>query len=88
MKDQHCLVNVFKEGGIISCVITGDRGYSANLPQGGLEVPCSLVFSSNPSIVKKFRGVLSTSVKDLEVSESSVPPERKRAKFDVGMEKS
>ena len=56
---------------MISCIITGNIRYmySADLPQGGLEVPCSLVLSGNPSIVKKLRGVLSTSVKESEVSE-------------------
>ena len=32
-------------GGTLFCVVTGSRRYSADLPQGGLEVPSKLVFS-------------------------------------------
>ena len=34
-----------RKGGHITCIITAHRRYSANLPQGGLEVPCSLKFN-------------------------------------------
>ena len=33
-----------RRGGTIICTVTGGRRYSADLPQGGLEVPCSLLF--------------------------------------------
>ena len=31
--------------GTIDCIVIGARRYSADLPQGGLEVPCKLVFN-------------------------------------------
>ena len=31
-----------RRGGRIDCEITGDRRYSEDLPQGGLEIPCKL----------------------------------------------
>ena len=31
----------------ITCKVTGNRQYSADLDQGGLEVPCKLSFSCN-----------------------------------------
>ena len=31
-----------RRGGTISCRVTGGRRYSEDLPQGGLEVPCTL----------------------------------------------
>ena len=31
-------------GGSISCIVTGRRRYSSDLSQGGLEIPCSLLF--------------------------------------------
>ena len=37
--------NLFlRKGGTISCVVTGHRQYSSDLPQGGLEVPCQMLF--------------------------------------------
>ena len=35
-----------RRGGEIVCRITGTRRYSADLPQGGMEVPCILIFKS------------------------------------------
>ena len=32
------------QGGTIECEVTGDRRYSLDLPQGGLELPCRLTF--------------------------------------------
>ena len=34
-----------KKGGIISCIVTGPHQYSRDLDQGGLDVPCKLIFS-------------------------------------------
>jgi len=51
--------NLFLElGGSLSCIITDThRQYSADLPQGGLEIPCKLVFESTKksSLVSKVR---------------------------------
>ena len=34
-----------RESGSIICRVTGSRQYSSDLPQGGLEIPCTLTFS-------------------------------------------
>jgi len=34
-----------KKGGTILCVFTGRCKYSTDLEQGGLDVPCKLIFS-------------------------------------------
>ena len=34
-----------RRGGMIECIVTGTRRYSSDLPQGGLEIPCTLLFS-------------------------------------------
>ena len=34
-------------GGAISCRVTGGRCYSRDLAQGGMEIPCALVFQGN-----------------------------------------
>ena len=38
-----------RRGGIISCRVNGSRRYSADLPQGGLEIPCILTFQTSNS---------------------------------------
>jgi len=38
-----CSISI-RRGGTIFCVVTGARRYSADLPQGGLEIPCLLKF--------------------------------------------
>ena len=35
-----------RKGDVIVCHVTNCRQYSADLPQGGLEVPCKLIFST------------------------------------------
>ncbi len=45
-------------GGSISCTVTGGRQYSADLPQGGLEIPCSLLFKAKAKEMLKFKKCL------------------------------
>ena len=52
-------------GGSISCQVTGGRQYSSDLPQEGLEIPCTLMFNGNiPRYGKDYRttAVVSSSV--------------------------
>ena len=42
-----------RRGGSILCRITGSRQYSRDLPQGGLEIPCILIFKGTEKNVKK-----------------------------------
>ena len=62
-----------RKGGIISCVINGARRYSADLIQGGLEVPCRLVFQGSPQDLHKMKKMLQDApkgqMKELEVEE-------------------
>ena len=47
-----------RRGGLILCRVSGSRRYSADLPQGGLEVPCVLTFrTSNAKDVEKARWI-------------------------------
>ena len=50
-----------KKGGSISCTVNGRRQYSSDLPQGGLEVPCRLVFKGNKKNIDKIRLLLQES---------------------------
>ena len=47
-----------RRGGSIRCKVTGSRRYSSDLPQGGLEIPRSLLFTANVKEVMKLRKVL------------------------------
>ena len=50
-------------GGVISCTVTGGRWYSGDLPQGGLEIPCILLFKHDPKELQKMKQLLSKSTK-------------------------
>ena len=47
-----------QQSGNIECTITGTRRYSSNLPQGGLEVPCTLRFSGDAKLMLKITKLL------------------------------
>ena len=42
-----------RQGGHIRCLVTGSRRYSADLPQGGLEVPHLLIFEGREKDAKR-----------------------------------
>ena len=42
----------------ISCQVTGTRYYSCDLPQGGLEIPCRLIFSGETRLIFKVQKFL------------------------------
>ena len=70
------------QGGRLKCRITGDRRYSADLPHGGLELPCCLYFTSSSSIqLEKVKSLLlkcpSRSVNH-ELIQASEPMSKKR----------
>jgi hypothetical protein len=46
---------LLKHGGTIECVITDNRRRSIDLPQGDLEVPCTLKFQGSPQFLDKVR---------------------------------
>ena len=44
--------------GTISCEVTGPKRYSADLIQGGLEVPCRLMLSASKELIDKAKKLL------------------------------
>ena len=42
-------------GGTISCKVIGRRRYSVDLPQGGLEIPCKLIFRGKKKYLFKIK---------------------------------
>ena len=47
-----CASSLFlQSGGLLACEVTGDRRYSRDLLQGGMEIPCVYTFSGVPDLV-------------------------------------
>ena len=46
---------LLQRGGTISCTVTGEKRYSHDLPQGGLEIPCQLKFTGNDKDVSQIQ---------------------------------
>ena len=53
-----------RRGGNIACVVNGARRFSADLIQGGLEVPCRLTFQGSSRDVDKIRKMLQDAPKE------------------------
>ena len=51
---------LLERNGTILCTVTGPRRHSADLPQGGLELPCILTFSGDSSTVSKVQMILAS----------------------------
>jgi hypothetical protein len=49
-----------RRGGCIACRVTGKMRYSSDLPQGGLEIPCTLIFEhlEKPKELNKLKKLL------------------------------
>ena len=47
-----------RRNGVITCEVICGRHYSNDLPQGGLEIPCKLVFSGKESSIDKVQKLL------------------------------
>jgi len=49
---RMCAVFI-RNGGRIKCTVTGNRCYSRDLPQGGMEIPCFLTFFAEEKWLNK-----------------------------------
>lgn len=49
-----------RRGGSVICRITGPRRYSADLRQGGLKIPCTLLFEAKNKEMRKLKRLLKT----------------------------
>ena len=47
-----------RRGGVIECTVTGKQRYSVDLPQGGLEISCSLLFMATHQELSKLKKLL------------------------------
>ena len=74
-----------ESGGNIQCEITGQRKYSADLPQGGLEVPCKLKFQGSPLSINKVKKLLPDAPSPKIPESDSITPSKKM-KIDLNVE--
>ena len=51
---KECSV-FLRRGGLIFCKVTGLKRFSHNLPQGGLEIPCTYLFSAKQDEIDKLQ---------------------------------
>ena len=58
------LCSLFLRHGCIDCRVTGNRRYSRDLPQGGLEIPCSLIFHGDPLKIEKVKQLIKELLQD------------------------
>ena len=52
-----------RRGGSIPCQVTATRCYSADLPQGGLEIPCQLIFRDIKGDLSKIEKLTKVAIK-------------------------
>ena len=73
-----------QRGGSIRCIVTGERCYSSDLPQGGLEVPCMLRFNGQLNDVLKLKKLLTPAGTNSGANEEPVIEQpSKRRKIDL-----
>ena len=80
------LCSIFiSQRGTITCQVTGERRYSHDLPQGGLELPCRLTFStSSTKLLAKVQSLSKDSpVIMLSESGATDEPTKKKMKIEV-----
>ena len=51
---------LLRNHGTVKCMVTGNRHYSSDLPQGGMEIPCSLCFTGGDNLVKKLSALFNS----------------------------
>ena len=47
-----------RQGGLIKCEVTGSRRYSQDLVQGGVEIPCDVIFEGKERDIEKLKSLL------------------------------
>ena len=82
------LSNIFiAQGGKLECRVTGHRQYSVDLPQGGLELPCALYFTSSSSQqLEKVKVLFEKCPAHQSVKSNITEPVSKKFKNDEEME--
>ena len=68
----------------LTCQVTGARHYSINLPQGGLEIPCKLIFYGESRLIVKVQNLLQEALTSGLLTSCNMDSEcqKKRAHFN------
>ena len=73
-----------RRGGTISCSVTGGRRYSEDLPQGGLEVPCTLTLRGAHRDIDKAKVLLKRAFSsDGRADKENEPPKKSLPESEV-----
>ena len=85
-----------RRNGLMKIRTTGGRRYSADLPQGGLEIPCTITFEGVKKDVQKVKKLIIAALTPPDTTKSSredLPPDNKKRRInpvksesDSGME--
>ena len=62
---------LFLRSGTLRSIVSGSRRYSSDLPNGGLEVPCRLIFKGSPRDIVKIQKFFSASAERKSLSTES-----------------
>ena len=73
-----------RRGGTISCSVTGGRRYSEDLPQGGLEFPCTLTLRGAHRDIDKAKVLLKRAFSsDGRADKENEPPKKSLPESEV-----
>ena len=69
-----CICWLFiRNGGTLTCTVTGKRRRSEDLPQGGLEIPCLLKFEGSDELVAKVKNRLGETAEGRQTGDMVIP---------------
>ena len=62
----------------MKCIITGNRRRSDDLPQGGMEILCTFIFTGKTVDITKIKKLLKIYPSQVQASKTSPPPPKKQ----------
>ena len=77
-----CCMFLRKPGSSISCRVTGPRRYSHDLPQGGMEIPCTIEFKGYEIYVNKLKWIIAQQKENREACASHLQTKINKEKSD------
>jgi len=70
------MCSLFLRNGCIKCIVTGNRHYSEDLPQGGMEVPYKFIFAGKTADIIKVKKLLTICPSQVQASKTSLPTKK------------
>ena len=71
--------SLFLRNGSTKCIVTGNRHYSEDLPQGSMEVPCKFIFEGKTTEIIKVKKLLTICPSQVQASKTSPPMKKQSA---------